>query len=102
MQILASELAPEGQGRIVVYGPSVMKGYHNRPEENQAIFTEDGGLRTGDMGRLDEEGYIWITGASRSQYKLETGKFVVPVPLRSALSSACISIKSWSMGAIVL
>jgi long-chain acyl-CoA synthetase len=72
-------------GEIVVYGDNVMKGYHNRPEENAAAFTPDGGLRTGDMGYLDEEGYLYITGRIKEQYKLENGKYVVPSPLEEQI-----------------
>lgn len=72
-------------GEIVVYGDNVMQGYHNRPEENAAAFTSDGGLRTGDMGYLDEDGYLYITGRIKEQYKLENGKYVVPSPLEEQL-----------------
>jgi long-chain acyl-CoA synthetase len=73
------------QGEIVVYGPNVMRGYHNRPEENAGVFTPDGGLRTGDLGHLDEDGYLFITGRIKEQYKLENGKYVVPSPLEEEL-----------------
>ncbi len=75
-----------GIGEIVVYGPNVMKGYHGRPEENARALTGDGGLRTGDLGRLDEDGYLWITGRIKEQYKLENGKYVVPTPLEEELA----------------
>jgi long-chain acyl-CoA synthetase len=68
-----------------VYGPNVMQGYHNRPEENQAVFTSDGGFRTGDMGYLDGDGYLYISGRIKEQYKLENGKYVVPSPLEEQL-----------------
>ncbi|HEY3497639.1 MAG TPA: long-chain fatty acid--CoA ligase, partial [Polyangiaceae bacterium] len=72
-------------GEIVVYGAIVMQGYHNRPEENAQTFTADGGLRTGDMGHLDADGYLYITGRIKEQYKLENGKYVVPSPLEEQL-----------------
>jgi long-chain acyl-CoA synthetase len=68
-------------GEILVYGANVMQGYHNRKEENDAVFTTDGGFRTGDMGRLDDDGFLYITGRIKEQYKLENGKYVVPTPL---------------------
>lgn len=70
---------------IVVHGPNVMLGYHNRKEENDAVFTSDGGFRTGDMGRLDDDGFLFITGRIKEQYKLENGKYVVPTPLEEQL-----------------
>ncbi len=75
----------EVDGEIVVYGHNVMKGYHELPEENDKVFTEDGGFRTGDMGRMDEDGYVYITGRVKEQYKLENGKYVVPTPLEEKL-----------------
>lgn len=72
-------------GEIIVYGPNVMQGYHNRKEENDAVFTADGGFKTGDMGRMDEEGFVYITGRLKEQYKLENGKYVVPTPLEEQL-----------------
>ena len=68
-------------GEIVIYGPNVMQGYHNREEENAKVLMDDGGFRSGDMGRVDGDGYVYITGRIKEQYKLENGKYVVPSPL---------------------
>ncbi len=72
-------------GEILVYGPNVMQGYHKRDDENAKVLMTDGGFRTGDMGRLDDEGYLHITGRIKEQYKLENGKYVVPSPLEEDL-----------------
>lgn len=72
-------------GEVIVYGPNVMKGYHNRPEETKATMTEDGGFRTGDRGRLDKDGFLFITGRIKEQYKLENGKFCFPVALEEEI-----------------
>ncbi|MBW2465273.1 MAG: long-chain fatty acid--CoA ligase, partial [Deltaproteobacteria bacterium] len=72
-------------GEIVVYGHNVMKGYNGLPEENAKVFTDDGGFRTGDMGRIDDDGFVYITGRIKEQYKLENGKYVVPGPLEEQL-----------------
>jgi long-chain acyl-CoA synthetase len=72
-------------GEIVVHGPNVMKGYYNLPEENEAVFTPDGGFRTGDLGALDDEGFLTIRGRIKEQYKLENGKYVVPSPIEEQL-----------------
>ncbi|MDB4936664.1 MAG: Long-chain-fatty-acid--CoA ligase [Labilithrix sp.] len=76
-------ISPEHE--IVVHGPNVMLGYHNRKEENDAVFTPDGGFRTGDMGKIDKDGFLFITGRIKEQYKLENGKYVVPTPLEEQL-----------------
>jgi long-chain acyl-CoA synthetase len=73
------------QGEIVVHGPNVMLGYHERPEETAAAFDATGGLRTGDLGYLDEDGFLHISGRIKEQYKLENGKYVMPGPLEEEL-----------------
>ena len=73
------------EGEIIIYGHNVMKGYLKRPEENAAVFTKDGGFRTGDMGYIDPQGFLFITGRIKEQYKLENGKYVVPTPIEEAL-----------------
>jgi long-chain acyl-CoA synthetase len=73
------------EGEIIVHGHNVMKGYLKRPEENAAVFTKDGGFRTGDMGFIDPQGFLFITGRIKEQYKLENGKYVVPTPLEEQL-----------------
>lgn len=75
-------------GEIVVYGHCVMKGYHGLDAENAKVLTPDGGLRTGDMGRFDDDGFLVITGRIKEQYKLENGKYVVPTPLEEQLKIA--------------
>jgi long-chain acyl-CoA synthetase len=72
-------------GEVVVYGPNVMVGYHRREDETRAMFTRDGGLRTGDLGYLDDEDFLFITGRIKEQYKLTNGKYVVPAPLEERL-----------------
>jgi long-chain acyl-CoA synthetase len=66
------------EGELVIYGPNVMQGYHNKPEETKATMTNDGGLITGDRAFVDKEGFLHITGRIKEQFKLENGKFVYP------------------------
>jgi long-chain acyl-CoA synthetase len=72
-------------GEIIVYGPNVMQGYHNKPEATREVMTEDGGFRTGDIGYLDEDGFLFITGRIKEQYKLENGKYVFPTSLEEEI-----------------
>jgi long-chain acyl-CoA synthetase len=85
--VIDQSVVEEGatDGEIIVYGPNVMKGYHNRPEDTKATMTPDGGLRTGDRGRLDKDGFLYITGRIKEQYKLENGKFCFPVSLEEEI-----------------
>jgi long-chain acyl-CoA synthetase len=72
-------------GEIVVYGPNVMQGYHNKPEATREVMTKDGGFRTGDLGFIDEDGFLFITGRIKEQYKLENGKYVFPASLEEEI-----------------
>jgi long-chain acyl-CoA synthetase len=72
-------------GEVVIYGPNIMQGYHNRDEENKAVFTDDRGFRSGDLGYVDDDGFLYITGRIKEQYKLENGKYVSPAPLEEHL-----------------
>jgi long-chain acyl-CoA synthetase len=74
-----------GEGEVIVFGPNVMQGYHNLPEETAAVLIDGGGFRTGDLGRLDSEGYLTITGRLKEQYKLENGKYVSPAMLEEQM-----------------
>jgi long-chain acyl-CoA synthetase len=74
-------------GEIVVYGPQVMMGYYNKPEETKKVLQEDGGLRTGDRGRVDEEGYLFITGRIKEQYKLQNGKYIFPAAIEEDIKT---------------
>ena len=85
--VLDKTKADDGkQGEIIVSGPNIMVGYHN-PTENKGVFTVDGGFRTGDLGVLDDDGFLYITGRIKEQYKLENGKYVAPLPSKSSSSS---------------
>lgn len=75
----------EINGEIIISGPNVMQGYHDRDEENAAVLQADGSLRSGDMGYLDADGFLVLTGRIKEQYKLENGKYVVPSPLEEEL-----------------
>lgn len=73
-------------GEIVVYGPNVMKGgYHNLAEATSEVIQADGGFKTGDLGRFDADGFLYITGRIKEQYKLENGKYVAPSHLEEKL-----------------
>jgi len=72
-------------GEIIVYGASVMRGYHRRDDENRRVLTPDGGLRTGDLGYLDSDGFLFVTGRIKEQYKLLNAKYVAPAQLEEQL-----------------
>lgn len=85
--VIDKSVVEEGatDGEIVVYGPNIMKGYNNKPEETAKVIMPDGGFRTGDRGRFDEDGFLWITGRIKEQFKLENGKYVFPASIEEEI-----------------
>ena len=90
-----ARIAPSGnqtedgfeEGEIQVKGDNVMLGYYNNPAENEKAFTEDGWYRTGDVGFIDADGYIHITGRMKSVIVLENGKNVFPEEIEEYLET---------------
>ncbi|TVQ96193.1 MAG: long-chain fatty acid--CoA ligase [Spirochaetaceae bacterium] len=76
MKIIDSD--ERGAGEIVVKGPMVMQGYYNLPDETAKVFTHDGYFKTGDIGRLDHENYLYLTGRAKNLIVTEGGKNVYP------------------------
>jgi long-chain acyl-CoA synthetase len=72
-------------GEILVQGPCVMKGYYLKPAETSAVISPDGWLSTGDIGRLDEENYLYVTDRKKDLFKTAAGKFVAPQPIENML-----------------
>jgi long-chain acyl-CoA synthetase len=73
-------------GELLVRGPSVFKGYWNMPEESAAAF-EDDWFKTGDIGHLDEHGYLSITDRKKDLIKTSGGKFIAPQPIENSLKA---------------
>lgn len=77
---------PKGTGEICVRGDLVMQGYHALPDKTAEVLDADRTFHTGDLGRVDEDGFLWILGRVKEQYKLENGKYVVPSPIEEQLA----------------
>ena len=73
------------QGEILVRGDCVMLGYYKNPEATAEVITEDGWFHTGDLGHLDEEGYLYITGRCKNLIILDNGKNIYPEELEDRL-----------------
>jgi long-chain acyl-CoA synthetase len=88
----AGQVMPANEVRIVdneitVRGENVMQGYFSRPEETAAVLGDDGWLRTGDLGHVDAEGYVFITGRRKELIVLPNGKNISPSEVESRLES---------------
>ena len=82
-----NEIRIDDDGEILTRGTSLFRGYRNRPEANEEAFTEDGWFRTGDLGSLDEEGFLRITGRKKEIIVTAGGKNVAPGQLEDAIRS---------------
>ncbi|WP_141013597.1 AMP-dependent synthetase/ligase [Nocardioides sambongensis] len=76
-------------GEVQLRGPHVMAGYHNREDASADAFTEDGWLRTGDKGQLDDDGFLTITGRIKELFKTSGGKYVAPPAIEAKFKALC-------------
>jgi len=85
-------------GEILVKGPNVMLGYYKNPEATAACMTEDGFFRTGDIGYLDKDGYIYITGRKKNVIILSNGKNIFPEEIEEYLATSELFAESVVIG----
>jgi long-chain acyl-CoA synthetase len=78
----------EKDSEILVRGPSVMKGYYNKPEETAKVIDEEGWYHTGDVGTVDEDGHFYVTDRIKDLFKLSNGKYVAPLQVESLLKQS--------------
>jgi len=97
-----------GIGEILLRGPNVFAGYRNNPAANAEAFTADGWFRTGDLGRLDTDGYLYVTGRSKEMIVLGGGKNVMPEEVEAiyganaAIREVAVLERAGALVAIVL
>ena len=78
----------DGVGELLAKGDSVMLGYYNNEEANKDVFTEDGWFRTGDLAKIDKNGYLYISGRKKFVIVLKNGKNVYPEEIESLLEKS--------------
>ncbi|WP_155524003.1 AMP-dependent synthetase/ligase [Nodosilinea nodulosa] len=90
-------LAPDRE--ILVRAPFLMQGYYHDPAATSAVLTPDRWLRTGDLGQVDPDGFLTITGVKKPLFKLCTGKYVSPRPLEEELTASPLVAQAITVGA---
>ena len=75
-------------GEIETSGPNIMLGYFNKPEATRDTFTEDGWFKTGDIGQLDEDGFLKITDRKKELFKTSGGKYIAPSPIEQMIKGS--------------
>ncbi len=75
-----------GEGEVLIKGPNVMKGYYKDPEKTKEIFTEDGWFKSGDLGVIDSDGYLFIKGRSKNVIIGSNGKNIYPEEVESIIN----------------
>jgi long-chain acyl-CoA synthetase len=84
------ELKLADDGELLVKGPSVFPGYWNKPEANVECFDEEGWFRTGDIGHIDADGFLFITDRKKELLKTSGGKLVAPQPIENKLKNSIL------------
>jgi long-chain acyl-CoA synthetase len=85
-------------GEILVKGSCVMQGYYKKPEQTREVLKPDGWFMTGDIGRMDDDGYLVITDRKKELLKTSGGKFVAPAPIENVLKTSPLITNAMVVG----
>lgn len=95
MEVKIDNPDPEtGEGEVIIKAPNVMKGYYRDPEKTKEVITEDGWFRSGDLGIIDNDGYLFIKGRSKNVIIGSNGKNIYPEEIESIIAEQAYVLES--------
>lgn len=87
MEVKILDPNEEGIGEVVVRGENIMEGYYKNPQATKESFTDDGWLRTGDLGQLDEDGFLYIKGRCKTMLLGPSGQNIYPEEIEAKINN---------------
>ena len=106
---LGASVPTGSTGVLWIRGPQVMRGYYENPQKTQEVLTADGWFNSGDLGHVDAEGRVWITGRQKDTIVLTGGENVEPEPIETAVKTSplieqvvCLGQDQKALGALIV